>query len=129
MLATSAWHFMSDLPELTICEECYNDFVWPLRERPLANEISRSTRIVPGTRSGQREMGISCQLYSERMRRIFVEAVERNDFRLLKEMVIGRVRAEKYVQEQQKNLMALERNGYNVRNEMEKNLEFWKSYE
>ena len=75
-LQGQAWHFIPQIPELTICPECFSTFVFPLRDRPVASLVNRSMQLVPGTDA--RSL-ISCQLYSERMREAFNNAVANND--------------------------------------------------
>jgi len=82
-----AWHMIPEIPHFTICEECYNDVVWPAIDggSMLASKCSRSMSLVW---SGNE--GVSCQLYSARMRHIFEEAVARNDLEFLKRMTAER---------------------------------------
>ncbi|KAI9787083.1 MAG: hypothetical protein M1839_003318 [Geoglossum umbratile] len=76
-----AWHTIPEIPHFTICEECYNDVVWPAIDggSMLASKCSRSMSLVWSGNNG-----VSCQLYSQRMRQIFEEAVTRNDLEFLK---------------------------------------------
>ncbi|KAI9866894.1 MAG: hypothetical protein M1813_000836 [Trichoglossum hirsutum] len=82
-----AWHTIPEIPHFTICEECYNDVVWPAIDggSMLASKCSRSMQLVW---SGNE--GVSCQLYSQRMRQIFEEAVTRNDLDFLKKKTLER---------------------------------------
>ncbi|KAH0539070.1 hypothetical protein FGG08_004368 [Glutinoglossum americanum] len=75
------WHTIPELPHFTICEECYNDVVWPAIDggSMLASKCSRSMQLVWSGNDG-----VSCQLYSQRMRQIFEEAVTRNDLDFLR---------------------------------------------
>ncbi|KAL4968740.1 uncharacterized protein BDV14DRAFT_187533 [Aspergillus stella-maris] len=41
-LVFDKWHFMPQLPEFTVCEDCYDDTVWPLSKarHPIARDFS-----------------------------------------------------------------------------------------
>ncbi|KAL3422629.1 ser arg-related nuclear matrix protein [Phlyctema vagabunda] len=69
------WHLITQLPEFTVCEECYDEVVYPNEKR----------RAIPAmfVKSAQRLARASCQLYSPRMRAIFAEAVENDDYKYL----------------------------------------------
>ncbi|EXJ84365.1 hypothetical protein A1O3_05032 [Capronia epimyces CBS 606.96] len=129
MLATPSWHCIPDLPELTICEECFEEVVWPLRDRPIARDVSKTLKIVPASRRSQLVSGISCQLYSDRMRKIFFEAVSRNDFEGLKTAAKYRYSMEHRLQEMHKLYEMDQKAGIDRRAEMEKNIAIWKSIE
>ena len=74
MVLDQPWHFMPHLPEFTVCEECYNDVVWPAAAAgsEVAGSFNRTLQMLP-----QSPMGTSCQLYSERMRELFEGACRR----------------------------------------------------
>ncbi|KAL2429695.1 hypothetical protein ABEF95_009833 [Exophiala dermatitidis] len=129
MLATTSWHYISDLPELTICEECFEEVVWPLRDRPIARDVSKTLKLVPPLRRNNLVPGISCQLYSDRMRRIFYEAVSKNNFEILRTAAKQRYSMEHRLQEMQKLYEMDQRAGIDRRAEMEKNNAIWKSIE
>lgn len=129
MLATPLWHFMSALPELTICEECYEEVVWPLRDKPLARDVGMTLQKVPVQRSANYVAGISCQLYSERMRRIFKDAVSRNDFEILRNAALHRYNIEHRLQDNQRRFDMEQRAGFDRRADIQRNLEYWKQYE
>ncbi|KIX08383.1 uncharacterized protein Z518_03039 [Rhinocladiella mackenziei CBS 650.93] len=129
MLATLSWHYHPDLPELTICEECFEEIVWPLRDRPIARDVSKTLKPVPTLRRSQLLPGISCQLYSDRMRRIFHEAVNKNDFESLKMAARYRYNMEHRLQEMHKLYEQDQKAGIDRRAEMEKNISIWKSIE
>lgn len=129
MLAVSSWHYLPELPELTICEECFEEVVWPLRDRPIARDVSKTLKLVPPLHRSQLVSGFSCQLYSERMRRIFHEAVSKNDFESLRAAAKYRYSMEHRLQEMQKLYEMDQRAGIDRRAEMEKNIAIWKSIE
>jgi hypothetical protein len=129
MLATASWHFIPDLPEFTICEECFDDVVWPLRDRPIAKDVSKTMKLVPTLRKSQLGPGLSCQLYSERMRRIFREAVSKNDFEMLKTAAKHRYIMEHRLLEMQKLYEQDEQVGIDRHADKEKNIAIWRSIE
>ncbi|OAL40473.1 hypothetical protein AYO20_00209 [Fonsecaea nubica] len=129
LLATQSWHFISDLPEFTICEECFEEVVWPLRDRPIARDVSKTLKLVPVLRKNSSLRGTSCQLYSDRMRRIFHDAVNRNDFESLKSAARYRYNMEHRLQEMHKLYEMDLQAGIDRRAEMEKNVSIWKSIE
>jgi hypothetical protein len=129
MLGTALWHFMDRLPEFTVCEECYETVVWPLRDRQLARDIGVTLQAVKVPRPYQYLQGISCQLYSERMRRVFKDAVERNDFQALKKAALARYEMEHYLQENQRRYALDMKAGYDRRHEIEQGVAYWRQYE
>lgn len=87
-----AWHFIPELPEFTVCEECYDDVVWPeiQKKNPIARAFIRNIQFVPG----EDQNGSSCCLYSDRMRRIWDRAVENRDFHYLERKAVDRKKQE-----------------------------------
>jgi len=129
MLATQLWHYIPELPELTICESCFEEVVWPLKDRPIAKDVSRAVRPVPVLRRTQLLPGISCQLYSDRMRRLFYEACSKNDFEHLKRVARYRYDMEHRLQHNHKLFEMDLKAGIDRRAEIESNIAFWKSIE
>ena len=78
-------HKHPNLPELTICEECYYKNVRPvlktMRREPrhFVHEITPEAKEVVG--------GASCKLYSPRMKQIFETACRERDFEYLQKAV------------------------------------------
>ncbi|RDW62900.1 uncharacterized protein DSM5745_10011 [Aspergillus mulundensis] len=129
-LIFNTWHYMPQLPEFTVCEDCYDDIVWPLAKarHPIAREFSSVMRLLPGdTGSGSREA--SCQLYSPRIRAKFNDAVRRDDLPFIKWMALTRYDAERQFRARQDELLEDQRRGYECSMELRKNLEDWKRYE
>lgn len=91
MLRNHYWHTMPHIPELTVCEDCYHEVVRPAAREgySLAADFSREAY-----RTGPRDVGISCQLYSARMRNTFKEACRRKDIAWLKSVAMQRHRIE-----------------------------------
>lgn len=78
MLRNLPWHIHPHIPEFTICPSCYNDVVLPAVTAgyPIACVMDHSPHKV--------EQGASCHLYSARMRTVFKEACEDDDFEHLR---------------------------------------------
>ncbi len=95
MLGSKAWHVIPRLPEFTACPECYEDVVWPavLQGLPLAIQFS----ITPQT-IGKSQGVVSCQMYSNKMREVFKEACEDDDFDYLRKVALKRYRVERDLQ-------------------------------
>jgi hypothetical protein len=75
-LKNSYWYVITQLPEFTVCPECFDEVVHPGLEKAKAIPIMFN-------KATQRRETASCQLYSERMREIFEKAVNTNDYKLL----------------------------------------------
>jgi len=72
-----SWYVIRELPEFTVCPECWDEVVLPERKRgkAIASMFSKSPQII--------STPTSCQLYSPRMREVFSKAVNNNDYRFL----------------------------------------------
>ncbi|KAI9873816.1 MAG: hypothetical protein M1830_010582 [Pleopsidium flavum] len=119
MVLGQAWHIMPQIPQFTVCEECYDEMVWPAIEAGshLAAKFNRSLQVVgPG--------GVSCQLYSPRMRQVFVDAVRRNDLEYLRQYAIGRYSTEQALQARHAQAQA-----YGDGKEIAKVVQEWKNWE
>ena len=70
------WHIITTLPEFTVCEECFDEVVWPELEEEKAIPLmfNKTLQILPKA---------SCQMYSKRMRDVFQKAVDGGDYKLL----------------------------------------------
>ena len=75
-LTDCRWHTITQLPEFTVCEECFDEVVEPEISERKALPLMFKT-------SMQKLPNASCQLSSQRMRSVFRDAVDTNDFRLL----------------------------------------------
>jgi hypothetical protein len=126
MVMGQLWHFIPSLPEFTICEECFYQVVWPVADQPIASGVHRTLQLVPGA---QRGTGISCQLYSERMRKKFLEAVRYADFEFLKQVALRRHGVERQLQEKHKLLMNDMAAGKDRTAELQANIEEWRKWE
>ena len=95
MIVGQAWHVMPQIPELTVCEECYDEVVWPLVEARsgLAGRFNHSMQLVAPP-----DVGVSCQLYSPRMRKVFEEACRREDLVGLRNAASQRLMVERDMQ-------------------------------
>lgn len=91
------WHFIPQLPEFTVCEECYDELVWPAlsSSKPKSSAIpslfGKAIQLVPGE---DPDVGSSCSLYSPRMRRVFDESVKYDDFAYLRHRALERKKME-----------------------------------
>ncbi len=104
MVLSQGWHIMPHMPAFTVCEECYHDVVWPavIKGSNLAGRFNRTLQQV-----GAPNQGVSCQLYSPRMRWTLGEAVERNDLEGLRRVVMERVGMEAMLQERHRDLQGM----------------------
>lgn len=129
-MVLNTWHYIPQLPELTVCEDCYDDVVWPLvkANQPIARKFSTLMRLPPGE-GPSRCREASCQLYSPRMRTKFRDAVQRDDLMYLKLVALRRYDAEQRFRERQEELLDDEARGYDCETELRKNLEEWKAWE
>jgi hypothetical protein len=117
------WHIHPLLPEFTICEECFDEVVYPLSSAPIAARIDPNPHPV-----GPRDRGTSCQLYSARMRKIFRDAVKSNDFGYLKAEALRRHKVERLLQERYALLMR-EYPSERRAEDLKKNVEEWRKWE
>lgn len=96
-----AWHFIPQLPEFTVCEECYDECIWPL-SGALPRLVNKSIQLVPGE---DLELGSSCALYSARMRRVWDTAVKEGDLKYLERKVRERRRKEVVLAKERRGLL------------------------
>lgn len=87
MFPRKAWHIHPHLPEFTICQECYENAVYPLVKQglALAAKIDNKPHQFPNP-----DTQVCCHLYSPRMRRVFREACEDDDYEHLRHTVLRR---------------------------------------
>ncbi|KAF2036253.1 hypothetical protein EK21DRAFT_52717 [Setomelanomma holmii] len=102
-----AWHFIPALPELTVCEECYDELIWPaIQSKNTSSSIPRlfnkAIQLVPNE---DPDIGSSCCLYSPRMRKVFSTSVREEDFTYLKRKAVDRKRAEARLARERKGIM------------------------
>lgn len=82
MVVDGDWHFIpSLLPALTVCEDCYDEVISPLvkADSDIAMRFNTEARMIPN----ESRLGVSCQLYSGRMRDVFRYAVQVKDLQYL----------------------------------------------
>ncbi|ESZ90010.1 hypothetical protein SBOR_9603 [Sclerotinia borealis F-4128] len=70
------WYIITQLPDFTVCEECFDDVVLPELE-------DRKSIPLMFNKTPQLIKKASCQLYSTRMRAVFQKACNSNDYMLL----------------------------------------------
>ncbi|KAF2131102.1 hypothetical protein P153DRAFT_286995 [Dothidotthia symphoricarpi CBS 119687] len=100
------WHFIPALPELTVCEECYDDVVWPAmqtQKSSLPRLFTKAIQLVP---QEDTDVGSSCALYSPRMRRVWETSIREDDFMYLKRKAVERKRAEARLARERKGVVA-----------------------
>jgi len=98
MLYNQRWHFIPSLsPAFTVCEDCYDEVVdmHVQADSDVAMRFNRRAQPVHGEGEG----GLSCQLYSPYMRRVFKQAVKDNDMKYLTRKAEQRKAAEDRLQE------------------------------
>ncbi len=126
MLLDQRWHIIPQIPELTVCEDCYQEVVRPAARQgySVAVQFSRKPH-----RAGRRDEGISCQLYSPRMRRVFMEACRRDDLAGLRDAAVARHQVERELQERVREVQRADI-GYEERlGEATELVEEWKRWE
>lgn len=124
------WYYIPVLPELSVCEDCYDEVVWPLAKahHRIARMFLLSMRLLPGD-APNRCREASCQLYSGRMRARFRDTVVKGDFGSLKALVLRRFEAERRFRDRRDELLVAEGSGYDCDEEMRKAAEEWKRWE
>lgn len=124
------WHYIPSLPELSVCEDCYDEVVWPLAKshHPIARMFSTSMRLLPGD-GPNRCREASCQLYSGRMRARFRDAVAQDDFASLRTAALRRFEAERRFKDRREELAVSEKRGYDCNEEVRKAVEEWRRWE
>ncbi|EFR00261.1 hypothetical protein MGYG_03264 [Nannizzia gypsea CBS 118893] len=127
-LVVGPWHGIDELPEFTICEDCYDDVVWPFGNSPVASLVSPTVQMTPDNTAVVSRQA-SCQLYSPRMRMMFREAVRRSDFGYLRAAVLARYQAENAFRENKQLLMEDVSLGYDRDAELRKNAAEWRRWE
>ena len=101
------WIFIPSLPEFTVCEECYDELIWPacqskITATTIPRLFNKTMQLVPNE---DLETGSSCCLYSSRMRRVFDISVKEADFAYLKRKALERKKAEVKLARERKGLM------------------------
>ncbi|KAJ5656446.1 hypothetical protein N7507_008396 [Penicillium longicatenatum] len=124
------WHYIPSLPEFCVCEDCYDEVVWPLAKthHPIAKSFSTSMHFLPGD-TPNRCREASCQLYSPRMRTKFREAVAKNEFSGLKSVALRRFEAERRFRDRREELLDAENRGYDCEVELRKAIDEWRRWE
>jgi hypothetical protein len=101
------WLFIPSLPEFTVCEECYDELVWPAYQstttpNTIPRLFNKALQLVP---EESFDVGSSCCLYSPRMRKVFDASVREADFTYLKRKAIERKRAETRIIREKKDIV------------------------
>jgi hypothetical protein len=99
------WHYIPELPEFTVCEECYDEVIWPQvseGKSRLARLVNKSIQLVPDE---DLEQGSSCCLYSGRMRKVWDISSREEDFKYLERKVLERERKENQLSKERRSLL------------------------
>jgi hypothetical protein len=96
-------------------------------KQPIAANVNRTLQMLPG--EAQHTDGVSCQLYSDRMRKTFLEAVQYNDFELLRSVAIRRFEIEKSLQERHRSLVRDMAKGVDKTAELQEIIRTWMRWE
>jgi hypothetical protein len=96
-------------------------------KQPIAASVNRTLQMLPG--EAQHTDGVSCQLYSDSMRKTFLEAVKYNDFELLKSVAIRRFGVEKLLQEKHRLLVRDMAKGIDKTAELQEIIRTWMRWE
>jgi len=108
------WHILQLVPEFTVCEECFNAVVWPMIEdEESGSEVPRNFY-----KNKQVKQVASCQLYSERMRYVFMEACKYDDFDFLATCVHARLRKLAEIKARYNELQREDQDAPEVRDEL-----------
>ncbi|KAJ9649419.1 hypothetical protein H2199_000194 [Coniosporium tulheliwenetii] len=101
LVLNQAFYIIPALPEFTVCEDCYEEVVYPalMAGSAVADQFAQEMRVLPGQQS--------CQLYSPRMRRVWQRAVEDADLIYLANKARERKRVEVELQAQHRALLEL----------------------
>ncbi|KAI1498218.1 hypothetical protein F5X99DRAFT_394295 [Biscogniauxia marginata] len=131
-LRNKRWYTMRSIPDMVVCEECFEEVVWPYLERDDDGHSSSSASLADDfVHRPQRLHLAACMLHSDRMRDIFHKAVRRRDTAYLSEKVTERYEKER---EYHARLAELGTNNFGlgpaeVDAEIEKLLREWKRWE
>jgi hypothetical protein len=109
------WHYMTDIPDLTVCPECYAHVIRPeLTTNSVASTVFTPTPqkvvpSVPSTASLSRlpTLGPTCQMYSKRMQRAWHEATDTDDVEHLVRTMRERRAVETHVYHQKMEIESL----------------------
>ena len=126
MLLDQQWHIMPQIPELTVCEDCYLEVVRPAKKNgfALASNFSPNPEFIAGP-----NVAISCQLYSPRIRGIFADSCKRNDLASLRASAVQRYRVERDLQGKIADLWRMNLGEEERAERIKKLVEEWKRWE
>ncbi|CBX93133.1 hypothetical protein IAQ61_008860 [Plenodomus lingam] len=102
-----AWYFIPSLPEFTVCEDCYDELIWPainsrVTQSTIPHLFNKSIQLVP---EEDPDLGSSCCLYSPRMRRIWDTSTREDDFLYLTRKALERRRVESSLSRERTDIM------------------------
>jgi hypothetical protein len=114
------WHLITQLPEFPVCEECYDEVVYPEIDdgKAIAKLFAKDLKRLPRA---------SCQLYGERMRGLFRLAVDSGDYKLLaakaRERRVAEEKFKREVGELKRQLIGSGQGGMGVERDIEREIE------
>lgn len=123
-LVDQPWNVITQLPEFTVCEECFDEVVWPELEDKKAIPMMFNKKL-------QTLSIASCQLYSPRMRGIFRTAVDGNDYKFLAQKARERKATEMKYKKDIESLRRLSKTGnqQGIAMEIKRLEEEWRKWE
>ena len=126
MLLDQRWHTMPQIGELTVCADCFGEVIRPAIEQgwPLAAHFSRTPHAVAAA-----SVGVSCQLYSPRMRGILLDCCRRNDLGGLQRVAVQRYEAERELQRRHADVRKAAIGEEEKRERVRALIEEWKQWE
>jgi hypothetical protein len=122
-LLDKKWHIITQLPEFTVCPECFHEIVQPEADdrKPIPLLFCKEPKRVLGK--------VACQLYSAKMRGIFRTAVDADDYKLLASKARERRMVEAAYKANLGELRKRERAGVDVSGEIRRVEEEWGRWE
>jgi hypothetical protein len=125
-LANARWYVMERVPELTVCEGCFYEVVAPKQAgggSDMGVALARTfyDKKLPGSNT--------CQLYSQRMRDVFLGACRTGDVGMLEEAVLERRKVESRVRNQLAKMDREEGRTAETDEAVEQLIQYWKRWE
>jgi len=109
ILLDQTWYFPPAMPEMTVCEECFDEMIYPAIKRgsPVADHFNKVLQPLVPAMAGKS----SCQLYSPRMKRVWERSIKNEDWEYLKRKVKERKEVEDDLRAQQKEIQKMLQRG------------------
>ena len=109
ILLDQTWYFPPCMPELTVCEECFDEVIYPNIKRgsSVAERFNKVLQPLVPDMGGKS----TCQLYSPRMRRVWEKSIRNDDWDYLKRKARARMEVENDLRAQQKDIQKMIQRG------------------